>query len=298
MKYSYFPGCSAHSTARDMHESTMAVAGALGIELIEPKGWVCCGATAAHQTDPLLAVSLPAASLSMAKASGLGLVASCAACYNRMKTANHNINSSAVLRRQVSEAIGRDYDGTVSVRHFIEVLLEDIGTNKLRKSFKKSLHGVKVACYYGCLLLRPPEVMRFDDPEDPTSLDRLVTAMGGESLEWPHKVECCGGGLNLTRTDVVVKLSASIAKGAKTAGADCIAVACPMCQASLDLRQKDMETEIGEEYGLPILYITQLLGLCLGVPDKALGLDRLVVRPARVKEKLGGRAEGSENGIR
>ncbi len=287
MKYTYYPGCSAHSTARDMHESSLAVARSLGIELVELDGWMCCGATAAHQTDPVLAASLPAASLRLAKASNFDLVVSCAACYNRMKTSNHSITSSAALRKQVGEAIGHDYDGSVPVRHFIEVLLEDIGPNKLRKSFKTSLHGLKVACYYGCLLVRPPEVMRFDDPEDPSSLDRLVTAMGGESLEWPHTGECCGGGLNLTRTDVVVKLSASIAEAAKMSGADCIAVACPMCQANLDLRQKDIERATGKEYNLPVVYITQLLGLCLGIPGKALGLNRLMVDPSAVTRATG-----------
>lgn len=287
MKYSYYPGCSAHSTARDMHELTLAVARALGIEFAELNGWTCCGATAAHQTDSLLAVSLPAANLSLAKATGLDMVVSCAACYNRSKVANHEVTASAAIRQQVSEAIGQDYDGSVVVRHFVEVLLEDIGPARLKKGLKVSLHGLKVASYYGCLLVRPPEVMRFDDPEDPTSLDRLVTAMGGESLEWPGKVECCGGGLNLTRTDVVVRLSASIAEAAKASGADCIAVACPMCQASLDLRQKDIEKATGKKLDLPVVYITQLLGLCLNIPGRALGLDRLMTDPSAVTRAAG-----------
>jgi len=282
MKYSYYPGCSARSTARDMHESTLAVAQVLNVELVELNGWTCCGATAAHQTDPLLAASLPAANLSLVRATGLDMVVSCAACYNRMKVANHTISSSAAMRKSVAEVIEHDYDGSVPVRHFIEVLLEDIGPAKLRKSLKSSLHGLRVACYYGCLLVRPPEVMRFDDPENPTSLDRLVTAMGGESLEWPHKVECCGGGLNLTRTDIVVRLSASLAEAAKMSGADCIAVACPMCQTSLDLRQKDIEKATGKKLDLPVVYITQLLGLCLDISSKALGLDRLMTDPSPV----------------
>jgi len=174
------------------------------------------------------------------------------------------------------------------VRHFVEVLLEDVGTAKLKKSLKGSLHGLKVAAYYGCLLVRPPDVMRFDDPEDPTSLDRLVAAVGGESLEWPGKVECCGGGLNLTRTDLVVKLSASITDAAKEAGADCIAVACPMCQTSLDLRQKDIEKSTGRQVNLPVVYITQILGLCLDIPGEALGLNRLMVEPTAITAAVKG----------
>jgi heterodisulfide reductase subunit B len=282
MKYAYYPGCSAYSTARDMHESSLAVAGALGLELEEIEGWSCCGATAAHQTDRVLADSLAAANLLLAKKMGLDMVVNCAACYNRTKTANHEVLSSAAIRERVGDALGQDYDGSVVVRHFVEVLLEDVGLARLRKSIKRPLNGLKVACYYGCFLVRPHDVTGFDDPENPMSLDRLVTAMGGESLEWPCKVECCGGGLNLTRTEVTVQLSGSIIEMAQASGADCIAVACPMCQTSLDLRQKDIEKATGQRYDMPILYITQLLGLCLGISQKELGLDRLMVAPSSI----------------
>jgi heterodisulfide reductase subunit B len=135
--------------------------------------------------------------------------------------------------------------------------------------------------------VRPHAVTNFDDAENPVILDRLVDAMGGESVDWPAKVDCCGGGLNLTRTDMVVKLSGSIIDMAKESGADCITVACPMCQASLDLRQKDMQKQSGRPYQMPILYITQLLGLCLGIPPKELGLGRLMVDPTAVLLSLG-----------
>ena len=286
MKYAYYPGCSAHSTARDMHESAAAVARVLGIELVEIKGWLCCGATAAHQTDRVLAAALPAANLILAKEMGLDTVVNCAACYNRMKTSNHEVSTSPSMKAKVADSIGKEYDGSVAVKHFVEVLLGEYGLDKLRKRFKQSLNGLKVACYYGCFLVRPHEVTGFDDPENPTSLDRLVTAMGGVSLDWPHKVECCGGGLNLTRTDVVVKLSGSIIEMAKASGADCIAVACPMCQASLDLRQKDIEKETGKKLDMPVVYITQLLGLCLGIPQKELGLNRLMVAPKAILQAI------------
>jgi heterodisulfide reductase subunit B len=286
MKYAYYPGCSAHSTARDMHESCLAVAEALGIELKEIAGWSCCGATAAHQTDRVLADSLAAANLVLAKKMSLDMVVNCAACYNRTKTANYEVLSSPAMHARVNDALGEDYDGSVKVRHFVEVLLEDIGLNKLRKSLKQSLNGLKVACYYGCFLVRPPEVTGCDDPENPMSLDRLVTAMGGEAMEWPGKVECCGGGLNLTRTDVTVQLSGAILQMAKASGANCITVACPMCQTSLDLRQRDIEKATGERYNMPILYITQLIGLCLGIPSRKLGLDRLMVTPSAVLKAI------------
>ncbi len=277
MRYGYFPGCSAESTARDMHVSTMAVAKVLDIELVEPKGWTCCGATAGHQTDRFLSVALPAASLAKVKDAGLDMVVSCAACYNRMKVANHEIQKSDEMRRSVAEALGRDYDGSVRVMHFLEVLLDAVGVDKIAELTKRSLGGLKVACYYGCLLVRPHDVTKFDDPENPTSLDRLVTALGGEALEWPHKVECCGGGLSMSRTDVVVSLTASILEMAKASGAQCIAVGCPMCQINLDMRQLDIQKQMGKSYDMPVVYITQLLGLCLGIPAGQLGFEKLMI---------------------
>ena len=282
MRYAYFPGCSAESTARDMHQSTSAVAEALGIELVEPEGWTCCGATAGHQTDRVLAAALPAATLVKAADMGLDLVVNCAACYNRMKVANHEITTNKQVRVKVADALGRDYDGSVNVRHFLEVLLDDVGVDAIQKMLRGSLTGTKVASYYGCLLVRPNDVTGFDDPENPTSLDRLVRAMGGTALDWPHKVECCGGGLSMSRTDVVINLTDSIVGMAKMAGADCIAVSCPMCQINLDMRQLDIARRQGNHYDMPILYITQLLGLCLGIAPAKLGLNKLTISPAKV----------------
>jgi heterodisulfide reductase subunit B len=292
MKYAYYPGCSAHSTARDMHESALAVAGALGIDLVEPAGWICCGATAAHQTDRVLAASLPTASLLKVQDMGLDMVVNCAACYNRMKVANHEVSTDPAMRKLVSDAVGRDYDGSVKVRHIVEVLLEDVGLDVIKDALKRSLNGLRIACYYGCLLVRPHDVTNFDDPENPTSLDRLVTAMSGVSLDWPYKVECCGGGLSMSRTDVVVSLADSIVGMAKAAGAKCIAVSCPMCQINLDMRQQDIEKQTGIRHDMPILYITQLLGLCLGISPDKLGLNKLMVSPASVIEKIEVHANG------
>ncbi len=286
MKYAYFPGCSAESTARDMHQSTLAVAQSLGIELVEPKGWTCCGATAGHQTDRVLSVALPAATLLKVKDMGLDLLVNCAACYNRLKVANHEIATNRQVRAKVAEATGGDYDGSVKVRHLLEVLLEDVGIETIAAALRGSLAGMKVASYYGCLLVRPKEVTGFDDPENPTSIDRLITAMGGTALDWPHKVECCGGGLSMSRTDVVVNLTDSIVGMAKAAGAECIAVSCPMCQINLDMRQLDIAKIKGKHHDLPVLYITQLLGLCLGVPAQKLGLNKLMISPARVVQAV------------
>jgi heterodisulfide reductase subunit B2 len=279
MKYAYFPGCSAESTARDLHQSTMAVARTLGIEFIEPEAWTCCGTTMAHQVDHDLSLSLAAANLVKVKDMGLDMVVSCASCYSRMKIANHAISANPKTREIVSAALGRDYDGSVRVRHFVEIVLEDIGLAAFKKALSHSLRGLKVASYYGCLLVRPSKITGFDDPENPGYMDHLIEAMGGVGLDWPHKVECCGGSLTLTRSDLVVKLSESIIAMAKDSGAQCIAVACPMCQINLDMRQDDIFEATGRRYNMPIIYLTQLMGSCLGLSENALGLNKLIISP-------------------
>jgi len=286
MKYAYYPGCSAHSTARDMHESCLAVSKALGIELNEIKGWTCCGASAAHQTDRNLAVSLASANLLRAKQMGMDMVVNCAACYNRSKVANYEIIHSEEIKESVADSLGETYDGSVPVRHFIEILLKDVGPVALRKKIINPLKGLKVAPYYGCYLVRPQEATNFDDPENPTIMERLIDTIGGENVEWSGKVDCCGGMQNLTRTEITVRRSAAVIEMAQAAGAECIAVACPMCQISLDVRQADMEKLLGRKYNMPVFYVTQLIGLALGLPPAELGLNKLMVSPLAVLNKL------------
>lgn len=283
MKYAYYPGCSSESSARDQHSSSVAVAKALGIEFTEIDGWSCCGATPGHQANRLLASSLPAANLVLAQDMGLDIVVNCAACYSRLKMANYEVINHPEMRKKVGDALGRDYDGSVKVRHLMEVLLEDYGLDSLKTLLTHSLEGIKIASYYGCLLVRPAEVTKFDDPENPTSMDNIVSALGGESLDWPSKTECCGNSLSLTtKSNIVVSLSDSIIGMAKAAGAECIAVACPLCQVNLDLRQIDIKRQTGKQHNMPILYITQLIGLCLGLSHEALGLNKLVVSPSKI----------------
>jgi heterodisulfide reductase subunit B len=286
MKYAYYPGCSAESTARDQYMSTVKAAHALGIELIEPKGWSCCGSTPAHHTDRLLSIALPAVNLLMVQKMGLDMVVFCAACYNRMKIANHEIKNDSGIRRQVAESLGEDYDGSVRVLHFTEVLTKEMGLDRLKKHFTHSLNGLKVTSYYGCLLARPADVTGYDDPENPAMMDDLVKTMGGESIDWPHKTECCGGGLSISRTDVVIELSHPILEMAQASGGECIAVACPMCQINLDMRQANVNKSKKSRFNIPVVYITQLLGLCLGISPRELGMNKCVVSAKPVYEAV------------
>jgi heterodisulfide reductase subunit B len=275
--YALFPGCSLDGTAWDLRRSTLAVARALKLRMPEIDNWICCGSTPAHQTDPLLALALPAKNLLAAE--GRTVAVSCAACYGRLKTANHEIAKSPETRDLVARVLGADYDGSTPVAHLLEILVHEVGTARIAERVERPLAGLKVVSYYGCLLSRPPEVVKFDDPENPTLMDRVLQAAGAEVIDWPHKTECCGANFGITDVSIVQQLSRELLAMAKAAGAECIATACPLCQLNLDLRQKGIEQKNSEEYGLPVFYFTQLLGLAFGLSRKALGLRSLVVSP-------------------
>jgi heterodisulfide reductase subunit B len=285
MSYLFYPGCSLESTARDYRDSVLAVCRALGIELPELPDWTCCGSTAAHQSDPRLAVALPAKNL--AAAAGSTVVVCCAACHNRLKTANHRIASDPAIRAEAAEAIGADYDGSTPVKHLLEVLSEEAMLDEIARRAARPLRGLRVASYYGCLLVRPPEVMQPDDSENPMLMDKLLAACGAEPLDWPHKVECCGASFSITKVESVRRLSREILAAARDAGADCLATACPLCQSNLDLRQREIEAQFGERFGLPVFYFTQLLGLALGLSPAEVSLRSLIEDPRPCLERAG-----------
>ena len=266
MSYTFYPGCSLDATAKDFYRSTLALAERLQLELPELEDWVCCGSTAAHSTDPLLADALPAQNLRAAR--GRTVVVACAACFSRLKMANHHIAGDAAVRAQVAHVLGADYDGLTPVRHLLEILGEDMERKKVAGAIRRPLTGLKVACYYGCLLSRPPEVTQFDDAENPTLMDRLLESAGATPVDWPHKTECCGASFSITDSMIVLELTEKILWMAQAAGVDCIATACPLCQLNLDMRQKDVEAKYGRRYGLPVFYFTQLLGSGDGLPGR------------------------------
>jgi heterodisulfide reductase subunit B2 len=277
VKYAFFPGCSLESTAWDFDRSTRAVCRALGIELTDIPDWVCCVSTPAHATNGSLAVALPVLNLQKAQAAGLPVMTACASCYARLRTANHKVQSEPEVRRAAERITGRPYDGGVKVRHVVDVLVNHFGLDAIRAKVTRPLAGLRVACYYGCLLTRPPEIVAFDNPEHPTSMDDLVAAAGAEPVDWPFKTECCGASLSMTHSGVVGRLGHKLLAMARQAGAECLAVACPLCQVNLDLRQSDAAKVHGEIPPTPVLYVTQLLGLALGLSSKELGLRALSV---------------------
>jgi heterodisulfide reductase subunit B2 len=279
VKYAYYPGCSLTSTAWDFDASTRAVCAALDLELCDISDWTCCGSTPAHSTNDTLAIALPVLNLQKAAAVEQPVMTACASCYARLRTANHRIQNEPEERHRIERVVGAPYDGSVSVYHVLDVLTNQIGLRRIRDRVAYPLKGLRVACYYGCLLSRPPRVVAFDDPEHPCCMEDLVEAIGAEPIAWPYRTECCGAGLSLTHTDVVCRLSHRILAMARDAGADCIAVACPMCQVNLDLRQADAVRAHGSVPSTPVPYITQLIGIAFGFAPRDLGLQALSVDP-------------------
>ncbi len=277
MKLAYYPGCSLHSTAIDYDESARAVADTLNIELVEVPDWTCCGASPAHFTNTILSLSLPIKNLRSAEKISKQMVVFCAACYSRYKFAEKSLEENPQRKEKIKEILKIGSIPEVKTRHFLDILMNEIGLEKIQGQIKQDLDGLKVACYYGCLLTRPPDITEFDDPEQPSSLDNLVKILGADPISWAYKNECCGGSLGLSRTDIVVKLTCDILLAASEAGAECLVVACPLCQSNLELRQEDINKKYKKKFSIPILYFTQLLGLALGVDKKSLGLHRAVV---------------------
>jgi len=272
MKIGIYPGCSLTGSSREYNESVVAVAKALDIELVEIKDWNCCGATAAHAMNEELSLSLPAKIMANAEAQGLTeVVVPCAACYNRLKVTQHELKDDT-KRTRISGILNMPYQGSLKIINVLQ-MLEAYGADNIKAKITKPF-AHKVACYYGCLLVRPHSILQFDRVEDPQSMDTLIKAVGGTTMDWAFKTECCGGGFSVSRTDLVVKLSGNILKDAADRGAEALIVACPMCQSNLDMRRAAINKTIETPSDIPVIYITQAIGLALGVPAKELGLQR------------------------
>ncbi|RJX17783.1 MAG: heterodisulfide reductase subunit B [Desulforudis sp.] len=272
MRYAYYPGCSLHATAREYDQSTREVCGALGIELVEIPDWGCCGATSAHSTSHLLSVALPARNLALAGSMGLDITVPCAACYQRLRYAQIELEQNEAVREKVARVTGTAYDSKVDVKSLLEVVV-GLAPETLKSKIVRPLDALKAVCYYGCLLVRPPRVTGFDDPEDPQIMDNLLRTCGAGVLDWGYKTECCGASMGISNEEVTLKLVRDILRVAEKAGADCLVTACPLCQNNLDSRQTHVNRAFGASFEIPVLYFTQLIGLALGIEPGRLGFN-------------------------
>jgi len=280
--YSYFPGCSAEAAASPLGLSVLPVAKELDMDLVELEDWNCCGSSPYGSVDKLEATCMAARNLALAGKTGLDLVTPCSNCFVVLHSANTHLKELPRLRQQVNEALaaaGLDYKGGVRVRHLAEVLYSDITPEVIGAKVTRSLKGLKVAPYYGCQLVRPDG---FDDPESPHSLDELVASLGADVVSWELKARCCGSSLIMPEQEVALGLVNKLLRNAQENGAQCLVTPCPLCQINLDAYQGQVNSRFKTKYNLPVLFLTQLIGVALDIKPNALGLSRNIVSPARV----------------
>lgn len=273
MKTGIYPGCSLTGSARDYNESVFALADAFDIAFSQIPDWNCCGATAAHNLNKELSLALPARILALAEQNGMDeIIVPCAACYSRLTVTQYELRKNPELKNRISEVLEMDYRGTSKILNVIEWIDKYI-TPKLEEKVTKPFDH-KVACYYGCLLVRPDKVLNYDRAEDPRTMDIVMSKIGATPVDYPYKTECCGAGLSISRTDIVSKLSGKIIEDAEHRGAEAIIVACPMCHSNLDMRRADINKYWETEYNIPVIFVTQAIGLAIGLSAEKVGLQR------------------------
>lgn len=288
MKVSYYPGCSLHSTAPEYDISVRKVFKVLGVDLVEIKDWVCCGSTPAHQVDELMAVALPVKNMMIAaETEGLKeFCVPCSECYSRMKIAQLEMEDDRV-RNKVEKITGGQYKDDFNVMHALDMLVAKVGIDHVRQKIIKPLKGLKVVCYYGCLMTRPPRATGKESTcEFPQDMEDLLAAAGADPLDWNMRTFCCGASTALTQPELVHDLTNKILVDAEAVGAEVIAVGCPLCHANLDGRQAEINVKYGTDHRIPVLYFTELLGLALGMLGKELGLSQHLTDTASLLDRL------------
>lgn len=288
MKFAYYPGCSLEGTSKEYNLSTKETCKTLGIELIEVPDWNCCGATSAHTTNHLLSIALPVRNLISATKLGLDLAIPCCACFNRFKTSVYYTNKDKKLKEKIKNICGKEYNENLKIDHLLGIFARDDINAIIASKVVKPLTSLKVAPYYGCLLVKPKNITEYENPENPQTMDNLITTIGGEPISsFAYKTECCGASLTLTNEEIVFELSNKILEDAKLRGAECISVVCPFCHFNLDAKQREIEKKFNRDYKMPIFYFTQLTGLALGIPYKKLGIDKHFVKVSELLKKKG-----------
>ncbi len=287
MKYIYYPGCSLEGMALEYDVSTQATMRALGAELTELEDWTCCGASAADATSYLLSMVLAARNLALAEGMDMDadIMIPCSACYLNLRKVEDHVQQDGTLMGKINEALeeeGLAYNGGVKVRHLLDIMVNDVDPEAIAPLVKKNLAGLGVAIYYGCQALRP--YATYDDHEQPRSLEPLIRALGADVHPWEMGAKCCGAALMTTKKDVAMELTGSLLKAAR--GADCIVTVCPMCEMNLEAFQEPISKARGEDLGIPVLYLPQLIGLALGLSKKELKLNLNLALADSFKQRL------------
>jgi heterodisulfide reductase subunit B len=278
---SYYPGCSLQSSAREFDESIRAMCQVMGIQLQEIADWNCCGATAAHSLSHDIGMALPARNLFLAERAGYDVVVPCASCFHQLKSAEK------VLLSDKSPEFSTSYQGKIKIWDCLDFMSREEMLVKIEEKIKKPLKNLRVVCYYGCLVARPPRTTDTANYENPENMDRLVKVLGASPYPWSYKTDCCGASMTLVRPDIVKTLAQRLYEKALEAEAECFVVACQMCQANLDIRQREISKELKKTYYLPVFYFTELMGLAMEHPDVHKWLKRHLVDPTPLLKRKG-----------
>lgn len=284
MKYTYYPGCSLEATASSYDISTRAIAPLLGIDLVDLEDWNCCGATAYMSVSQGKSFVLSARNLAIAEEKGWDIIAPCSACYLGLNKANKYMKEHPEVDDLIHQALdkaGLEYNGTVEVRHLLDVVVNDVGHDVVRANLRRNLGGLKVASYYGCQTVRPDGL--FDSIENPHTLDELVETLGASTVYFPMKDRCCGGSIAGSIREQALRMSKNILLAAQRENADIIVTTCPMCHINLEAYQNPINDRYDTDFDIPILFFTQLMGFAFGMSEKELGMNTLIVSP---EEKL------------
>ncbi|CCH49094.1 CoB--CoM heterodisulfide reductase iron-sulfur subunit B family protein [Pseudodesulfovibrio piezophilus] len=281
LTFAYYPGCSGQGTSIEYDQSTRAVCHDLGIELVDIPDWSCCGSTPAHTVDHHLSAALSARNIIQAETLDVqGIITPCPSCLTNLKTASHRMRDPE-FKKEVDTLAGGSCRNDLPVMSVMQVLFEKLGVDSIKGMVKKPLEGLTLAPYYGCIMNRPPEVMDFDDCENPIAMDRIMEAIGATVAPFPLKVECCGASFGVARNDIVTRLSGKLLDAAEDCGAIAMVTACPLCQMNLDMRQDQINRANNSKHDMPIFYYTQLIGMALGHSDASLMMDKLCVDPGK-----------------
>lgn len=290
MKVAYFPGCVAKGNCTELNQSTKKIAPLLGIELVELTGAPCTGAGVLQSQNPVLADTYNAKTLALAEELGLPLMTICSTCIGCLRKSNKKLSEDPSYRAQVNAVLGpggHEYHGGVDVTHILYVLIKEIGLEKLRSMVKRPLAGLRAAPFYGCYILRPAEIMGIDDPDHPTSMERVFEALGATPVDYSGKTRCCGFPISLENEEASFKMAGKHIGEAKDKGADCMVTPCPLCHMNLDLQQSSVSRVVGRRLDMPVLHLPQMVGLALGVAPKELGLGKNIVSTRGLLAKLG-----------
>mgnify|MGYP001618784594 CR=1 FL=1 len=280
LKFALYPGCAAKGATPELYQSTMAIVGRLGIEVVELAASSCCGAGVVTEAEPDVALALNARNFAQAERLGLDVMTICGTCQGVMAAANKRLKNEPGLLDRINRLLEPDgiaYRGTIQVKHLLWIIVREIGLRQLGAQVVTSLQGLRIAPFYGCYILRPSWDLGFDDPENPASLEQVIRALGGEAVAYAGRTKCCGFPIILEKEAVAMAMAGANMKEAKDQGADCMVTPCPLCHMSLDIYQDRAGQAVSTQLNLPILHLPQLLGLAMGIPAKELGLARHLI---------------------